>query len=130
LSAEAALDAGWGDPAAWLPETLAFFEVAGHDRNVQACRALLRRSGAPVPRKGRGDASVPATLRARGVTSREMDVLRLLAEGLGNRAIAGRLFLSHRTVETHVASLMRKLEASSRGELAAARAKLDSAPAT
>jgi DNA-binding CsgD family transcriptional regulator/tetratricopeptide (TPR) repeat protein len=119
LSAEAALDAGWGDPAAWLPETLAFFEVAGHDRNVQACRALLRRSGAPVPRKGRGDASVPATLRAQGVTSREMDVLRLLAEGLGNRAIAGRLFLSHRTVETHVASLMRKLEASSRGELAA-----------
>jgi len=119
LVAEAALDAGWEEPAAWLGETLAFFEAAGHDRNLQACRALLRRAGMPVPRKGRGDSSVPEALRGRGVTSREMDVLRLLAQGLGNREIASRLFLSHRTVESHVASLMRKLDVGSRDELAA-----------
>src|SRR5439155_3070240 len=98
LAAEAAIDAGWGEPALWLGESLAFFEAAGHGRNVQACRALLRRAGAPVPRRGRGDSAVPGTLRARGVTSREMDVLRLVAQGLGNREIARRLFLSHRTV--------------------------------
>ena len=120
LAAEAAVGHSWGEPATWLTPTLAFFEAAGHDRNVQACRALLRRAGAPVPRKGRGDASVPQVLRARGVTSREMDVLNLLARGLNNRAIAGRLFLSHRTVETHVASLMRKLDAGSRDELGVA----------
>jgi predicted ATPase/DNA-binding CsgD family transcriptional regulator len=122
LAAEAAIDAGWGDPAAWLGETLAFFEAAGHDRNLQACRALLRQTGAPVPRKGRGDSSVPGALRVRGVTSREMDVLRLVAQGLGNREIAARLFLSHRTIETHVASLMRKLQVATRNQLAAADA--------
>jgi len=128
LTAEAAIDAGWGEPALWLGESLAFFEAAGHGRNVQACRALLRRAGAPVPRKGRGDSSVPEALRARGVTSREMDVLRLVAQGLGNREIARRLFLSHRTVETHVASLMRRLGAASRSELAAAVDPVDTLP--
>lgn len=126
--AERAVDGGWGEPVAWLAETLAFFEAAGHDRNVQACRALIRRAGAPVPRRGRGDSSVPGALRARGVTSREMDVLRLVAQGLGNREIAGRLFLSHRTIETHVANLMRKLDTTSRGELAAAVRAVDTAP--
>jgi DNA-binding CsgD family transcriptional regulator len=130
LTAEAAIDAGWGDPGAWLGSSLAFFEAAGHDRNVQACRALLRRTGRPVPRKGRGDASVPEVLRARGVTSREMDVLRLVAQGQGNREIAGRLFLSHRTVESHVASLMRKLDAATRGELAATADRVDTPPTT
>ncbi len=128
LAAEAAMEAGWGEPAAWLGETLAFFEAAGHDRNVQACRALLRRAGAPVPRKGRGDSSVPEALRARGVTSREMDVLKLVGRGLGNRQIAGRLFLSHRTIETHVGSLMRKLDVDSRDELAALVSQIDTVP--
>jgi DNA-binding CsgD family transcriptional regulator len=120
--AEAAIDQGWGDPAAWLREGIAFFDEAGHERIASACRALMRRSGAPVPRKGRGDATVPPHLRARGVTSREMDVLKLLREGLGNREIGERLFLSARTIETHVASLMRKLAAESRAELRRAAA--------
>ncbi|MFN2545043.1 MAG: LuxR C-terminal-related transcriptional regulator, partial [Actinomycetota bacterium] len=119
IVAGAALDGEWGEPAVWLQGALAFFEHAGHDRNIQACRALLRRAGAPVPRKGRGDSTVPEALRGRGVTSREMDVLRLLVQGLGNREIAARLFISHRTVETHVASLMRKLDAGSRDQLVA-----------
>jgi DNA-binding CsgD family transcriptional regulator len=122
LIAEAAIDQGLGDPAAWLREGLAFFEEAGHERIASACRALMRRSGAPVPRKGRGDAAVPPHMRARGVTSREMDVLKLLGEGLGNREIGERLFLSARTIETHVASLMRKLDAGSRAELRQAAA--------
>ena len=120
LLAEIALRDGWADPAALLREALAFFDAAGHERPAQACRAMLRDTGAPVPRKGRGEAVVPADLRARGITSREMDVLLLVADGLQNREIAARLFVSARTVETHVGSLQRKLGVSSRADLIAA----------
>jgi DNA-binding NarL/FixJ family response regulator len=44
-------------------------------------------------------------LRALGITSREVDVLVLVAEGLSNRQIADRLTLSPKTVERHLASL-------------------------
>ena len=53
-----------------------------------------------------------------GVTSREMDVLNLVAEGLSNGAIAERLVLSPRTVETHVANLVAKTKADGRTGLA------------
>jgi DNA-binding CsgD family transcriptional regulator len=48
-----------------------------------------------------------------------MDVLALLAEGLTNAEIAARLFLSPRTVDTHVAGLLAKTGARGRGELRA-----------
>ena len=120
LMAEAALGDGWGDPVAWLREALAFFETTGHVRSASACRSLLRQAGAPVPRRGRGASEVPAELRALGVTSREVDVLGLVAEGLTNREIADRLFLSPRTVENHVERLLAKTGASNRRELARA----------
>jgi DNA-binding NarL/FixJ family response regulator len=43
-------------------------------------------------------------------------VLELLAGGLRNADIAGRLFLSQKTVGHHVSSIMRKLDASTRGQ--------------
>lgn len=60
---------------------------------------------------------MPIGLRAVGVTSREMDVLRLLEDGLSNVDIGTRLFLSPRTVETHVANLLSKSGASNRMQL-------------
>jgi DNA-binding CsgD family transcriptional regulator/tetratricopeptide (TPR) repeat protein len=66
----------------------------------------LRRGGARhLPRGPR------ATTRANpgGLTRRETEILALLAEGLRNREIAGRLFLSPRTVDYHVAGILRKL---------------------
>ena len=71
-----------------------------------------------------GDGDVPGPLRALGVTEREADVLRLVAQGLGNREIAERMFLSPRTVEKHVASLLAKTGLR-RGQLAGYSAGLD-----
>src|SRR5262245_29550623 len=53
-----------------------------------------------------------------GVTAREAEVLAAVGERLTNAEIASRLFLSPRTVETHIASLLRKLGAVNRRELA------------
>ena len=53
-----------------------------------------------------------------GVTSRERDVLTLLGERLTNAEIGERLFISVRTVESHVSSLLTKLNVANRRELA------------
>jgi DNA-binding NarL/FixJ family response regulator len=52
------------------------------------------------------------------LSERETEVLRLVAKGLSARQIADRLFLSHRTVENHVQSTLRKLQLHNRVELA------------
>jgi DNA-binding NarL/FixJ family response regulator len=52
------------------------------------------------------------------VTSREADVLALVAEGLTNQELAARLHLSARTVEKHVASLLAKTGCRRRVQLA------------
>jgi len=51
------------------------------------------------------------------LTAREREVLRLLARGYAYKEIAGQLFISVKTVETHVSSVLRKLQLSSRHEL-------------
>ncbi|GAA4303491.1 hypothetical protein GCM10023148_58140 [Actinokineospora soli] len=60
---------------------------------------------------------VPARLRAVGVTIREYEVFELLPERLGNKDLAGRLHISPRTVEKHVASLIMKTGSADRAEL-------------
>jgi len=117
LVAEAAIADGWGDPVAYLLEAESWFAGHGHERVALACRRMLRAAGAVVGRGGATEVRVPAELRRVGVTAREAEVLGLAAEHLTNREIAARLFLSARTVEKHVASLLRKLGISSRTEL-------------
>jgi DNA-binding NarL/FixJ family response regulator len=73
----------------------------------------------PQRRRGRGDTTVPPVLRRLGVTSREADVLRLVALGLSNQDIAGRLYLAPRTVKTHIEHLLAKTSLTSRVQLAA-----------
>ena len=123
LTAPAALQDGWGQPVGWLREAAAEFEVTGHSRLASACRGILRKAGARVPRSGRGEAKVPAQMRRIGVTSREMDVYLLVAQGFSNSEIAERLFISPKTVETHVASLISKTGQGGRRELVAHAAR-------
>ena len=52
------------------------------------------------------------------LTSREIEVLRLVAKGLAYREIADRLVVSHRTVQNHVQNVLRKLQLHNRVELA------------
>ena len=52
------------------------------------------------------------------LSAREQEVLRLLAEGLTDREIAGALAISPRTVESHVSAVLRKLEVRNRAEAA------------
>jgi DNA-binding CsgD family transcriptional regulator len=122
LVAEAALVDGWGDPVQWLLEALEYFERQGDDPIASACRSLLRKAGATVPRR-RNDSSVPSELRGLGVTAREFEVLQLLALGLPDKDIATRLYLSPRTVERHVASLTVKTGTARRSQLVAYAAR-------
>ena len=91
----AAVADGWGDPVPALRADLAEHERTGATALARTARDLLRRAGAPT-RRGRGDSAVPPRLRALGVTSREMDVLALVADGLTNAQVAERLYLSVR----------------------------------
>ena len=56
------------------------------------------------------------------LTAQELQIAQLAAEGLSNREIGQRLFLSHRTISTHLYRVFPKLEITSRGELSAALA--------
>jgi len=122
LVAEATVAGGWGDPVPWLHEALEFFDRQGDDRIASACRSLLRKTGATVPRR-RTDSGVPGELRALGVTAREFEVLQLLALGLPNKDIGARLYLSPRTVERHIANLAVKTGAARRAQLVAYAAR-------
>jgi RNA polymerase sigma factor (sigma-70 family) len=51
------------------------------------------------------------------LTEREREVMRLIARGYSYKEVAGELFISVKTVETHVSSVLRKLQLSSRHEL-------------
>lgn len=55
-----------------------------------------------------------APVARRSISSRELEVLRLLVEGHSNRAIGARLSISNRTVENHVAHIFAKLDLASR----------------
>ena len=59
------------------------------------------------------------TAAATALTPREVDVLRMLAEGLGNKHVAARLGISEHTVKTHVTSIFEKLGVSTRAEAVA-----------
>jgi DNA-binding CsgD family transcriptional regulator/tetratricopeptide (TPR) repeat protein len=82
---------------------------------LDAARAVFDRLGAG-PDVARVDslAASPAAVAAHGLTSRELQVLRLVARGATNRSIAAELVLSDRTIDRHVSNIFAKLDVSSR----------------
>jgi DNA-binding CsgD family transcriptional regulator/tetratricopeptide (TPR) repeat protein len=94
---------------------LGTFERLGAGRDADAAAALLRSLGARPARAGpRGDDVL---------TRREREVLALLGEGLTNRAIADRLFISQKTAQHHVAAVRFKLDLANRAQAAAYAAR-------
>jgi DNA-binding CsgD family transcriptional regulator/tetratricopeptide (TPR) repeat protein len=71
-----------------------------------------------------GPAQTPGAASPAGLTSRELEVLRLVAAGRSNRDIAADLFISPKTASVHVSNILAKLGVTSRGEAAAAAYRL------
>ena len=89
---------------------LATFDALGAVRDADAAAAFLRTLGVRVARRHEA---------ALGILSRrEREVLALLGEGLSNPQIADRLFITRKTVEHHVASILAKAGLSGRAEAA------------
>jgi DNA-binding CsgD family transcriptional regulator/tetratricopeptide (TPR) repeat protein len=92
---------------------LVIFERLGAGPAAERLRHLLRSTGVRgIPRGPR-----PSTKQnPAGLTTRQMEVLALMAQGLGNAEIADRLFTSTRTIDHHVSTILAKLEARTRAE--------------
>ena len=102
-----------GSPEAAAGEArlaLAAFEQLGAARDADAAAALLRELGGGARSWPKGHGTL---------TKRESEVLPLVAAGLSNADIAERLFISRRTAEHHVASIIAKLGLRNRAEAAA-----------
>ena len=111
----AALALASGNPAD-TTETVSTLLRLDAPASAHAVQRDLAHRGLPVPRGPRAAARAnPA-----GLTAREIDILRLLVEGLSNAEIATRLTLSERTVAHHVSAILRKLAVPSRARAAAA----------
>lgn len=103
-----------GQPAAAEAEALAAADTFDHLRaraDLDEASAFLRELGVRTVRRRGSRSSV--------LSGREKEVLDLLGQGLRNKEIADRLFVSTKTVERHVGSLFTKLGVSNRAEAAA-----------
>jgi len=87
------------------------------DGEVPLDPAIARKVVLRVPaRGGVSPVSGDATRTGEELTARELEVLQLLAQGLSNRAIAESLFVSDRTVQTHLTNIFTKMHVTSRLE--------------
>jgi DNA-binding CsgD family transcriptional regulator/tetratricopeptide (TPR) repeat protein len=100
---------------------LAELDALGAEPLSRVVRLRLRDQG--VTRIPRGPTSSTRDNPA-GLTDRQVEVVQLLADGLTNSEIAARLVLSVRTVDSHVAAVLDKLDARTRRDVAARAAAL------
>ncbi|MFF5802853.1 MULTISPECIES: AAA family ATPase [unclassified Streptomyces] len=121
--AEALLAAGCDreDAADLLREAYATADRLGSRRLREDLALLARRARIPLAPDRPHTPPAPDTdpVEALGLTSRERDVLRLVAAGNTNRQIAEELFISPKTASVHVSNILAKLGVAGRGEAAA-----------
>jgi DNA-binding CsgD family transcriptional regulator len=109
----------WHGTDAEQREALTILEQLGAAPAAQSLRRRMRARGVRrIPRGSR----TSTRQNQFGLSQREAEILALLAEGLRNSTIAGRLFVSTKTVEHHITAILAKLHVRSRAE-AIARAR-------
>ena len=117
LAGSALASAGDKDSAtAEFEKAAAEFEACGATRYRDMAEHEMRKLGRAVHRRtqrGKTDGTGPESL-----TGREMEIARLVVDRRTNPEIASELFLSIKTVETHMRNIFRKLDVSSRVEVA------------
>jgi DNA-binding NarL/FixJ family response regulator len=86
------------------------FERLEAARHADAAAAVLRSLGAPIRTGPKGVGAL---------TRRETEILQLIGAGLSNQEIGDRLYITRKTVETHVGNLLAKLGLRNRAEAAA-----------
>jgi len=120
----AALGAG---AAGFIPKSSSNEVMLSAVRLVQAggkylpSEALVRSGAMGVVPRSRRNAS---TVESLGLTGRQIDVLRLIANGASNKVICRQLGLAERTVKGHITAVFRALKVSSRTQAAIAATKL------
>jgi DNA-binding CsgD family transcriptional regulator/tetratricopeptide (TPR) repeat protein len=126
----------WREVGCPYEAALALADADGEEPMRRAHAELLALGAGPATAivarrlRDRGVRGVPRGPRPRtrdnpaGLTPREVEVLALLADGSRNAQIAERLVVSPKTVDHHVSSILRKLAVRTRGEAAAAAARL------
>ena len=122
-AAEAIALAG-GRPAQVAVPLRAAFEVAsrlGAAPLREQIEGLARRAGLALEPT---DAGADAAGTELGLTDRELEVLRLMAEGRTNRQIGEELFITTKTASAHVSHILMKLDVTNRAEAAAAAHRL------
>jgi DNA-binding NarL/FixJ family response regulator len=92
-----------------LREAVTTFDALGLLRYAERARRELRASGETVRRRAPGAWAQ--------LSPQELQIAQLAADGLSNREIGERLYLSHRTVESHLYRLFPKLGVTSRAQL-------------
>jgi DNA-binding NarL/FixJ family response regulator len=80
-------------------------DVAAGRRDTDAVEAVLEAAGHRVPRRRE---------RPAGLTAREVEVLRLLARGMSNKAIAAHLVIAPKTASNHIEHIYSKIDAPNR----------------
>ena len=108
---DAALASAWSPEEADLRDALAGFEELGADAAAAAVRRRMKELGVKAIPRGPHAATRAAPA---GLTAREQEVLALVADGLPDREISERLFISERTVHHHVSAVLSKIGVSSR----------------
>jgi DNA-binding NarL/FixJ family response regulator len=103
---------------AWLAENAPPADIAA--AIVAAAQDLTVLTNSQVRQWiARPDRSAHDTIPVEALTAREVQVLRMMADGLGNKQIAARLDISDHTAKFHVAQILAKLGAGSRAEAVA-----------
>ncbi len=117
LAARARAQRSRGAAIGLLEDACAEFEACGAMGGRAEAVRELRRLGRRVGRGGQRGRGLEG---ASALSGREREVARLVTEGLTNRDVAARLYLSEKTVETHLAAVFRKLNVRGRAAIATA----------